>query len=249
MSMRSRERAGRSTANTKFRRLNRPPKGERWSWIPLELIDSPAWRCLTRQDHLVLWRIIAEHLGHSLQRNGTLPVTYDDFVNYGANRNEVKNTLVRLDALGLVKRTYAGRKAYGAGRGEPAQYRLTFWAAAPVPGVHLGLEPSNEWKCHKSIEDAEQAIARALGRKPKLIFPSIESGTVSSTESGTERAPLPVPSPVLKTSTESGTTIDISTMGMADEDAWMAEEDDLTEAYRNKTLTTQAVRLTGNRRS
>ena len=51
--MRSRERAGRSTANTKFRRLNRPPKGERWSWIPLELIDSPAWRCLTRQDHLV----------------------------------------------------------------------------------------------------------------------------------------------------------------------------------------------------
>src|SRR3954449_2023321 len=50
--MRSRERAGRSTANTKFRRLNRPPKGERWSWIPLELIDSPAWRCLTRQDHL-----------------------------------------------------------------------------------------------------------------------------------------------------------------------------------------------------
>jgi hypothetical protein len=65
-------------------------------WRTIVLMQSPAFRCLTKSGHLALCRIeIALAAGRHR-------VTHRDFIRYGINRNVISHAIAELEALGIV---------------------------------------------------------------------------------------------------------------------------------------------------
>jgi hypothetical protein len=117
------------------------------------MLESPAYRVLSGGAEKVIARIAIEHMGHGGGLNGALPVTHNNFANYGIRRASILAFLSEAVALGFVDRTQQGQRRYGDFEGAPALYRLTW-----LP-THDGKPATNEWERFASIEDAEQAVA------------------------------------------------------------------------------------------
>lgn len=135
---------------------------------PISMLESPAYRALSRAAHQVLARIEIEHAHHGGADNGVLPVPYDHFVEYGLHRHAIAPALRELEALGFIERTTRGAALNGDMR-QPSLYRLTYRHAKGVDG-----DGTHEWRKVKTIEEAEAMAkearqeadfrSRALGR-------------------------------------------------------------------------------------
>jgi hypothetical protein len=55
----------------------------------VEMLESPAYRALSLSAHRVLDRIQIEFAHHGGTENGRLPVTYDQFCEYGLHRHAI----------------------------------------------------------------------------------------------------------------------------------------------------------------
>jgi hypothetical protein len=55
-----------------------------------ELLESPAYRTLSRSGHMVISRIEIELSHHGGNDNGRPPVTTEDFVQYGMHRRVIR---------------------------------------------------------------------------------------------------------------------------------------------------------------
>src|SRR5262245_34398025 len=88
----------------------------------IEMLESPAYRVLSRWAQKVLCRIEIELAHHGGRDNGNLPVTYDDFAHYGVRRHQVGPALHALVVLGFVeiKPGRAGRAEFR----QPHRFRL-----------------------------------------------------------------------------------------------------------------------------
>jgi hypothetical protein len=140
-------------ANSKLRKANRPPVGEPFVWFTKQMLESPAYRVLSGGAEKVIARIAIEHMGHGGGLNGALPVTHNNFANYGIRRASILAFLSEAVVLGFVDRTQQGQRRYGDFEGAPALYRLTW-----LP-THDGKPASNDWELFESIEDAKRAVA------------------------------------------------------------------------------------------
>jgi hypothetical protein len=80
-----------------------------WSARPIELMESHAYRVLSRAAHLVMSRIEIELRRHGGRDNGRLPVTFDDFVLYGLHRHAIAPAIRELEAVGIIRVTERGR--------------------------------------------------------------------------------------------------------------------------------------------
>ena len=121
----------------------------------ISMLESPAFRVLSRAAHMVLARIEIEHMLHGGVENGHLPVTYDDFVKYGIHRHAIAPAIRELEALGFIEITQRGR----AGNREfhsPSKYRLTYRNAKGETG-----DGTHEWRWVESLEQAHQIAKRA----------------------------------------------------------------------------------------
>jgi hypothetical protein len=121
-----------------------------------EMLESPAYRVLSRAAHQVLARIEIEHLRHGGNDNGTLAVTFDDFVAYGVNRHAIAPAIRELVALGFVEITQQGRAGNAEWR-RPTLYRLTCLPTA-------GVRPTHEWR--SVTEDDAMTVAKTARRPP-----------------------------------------------------------------------------------
>jgi hypothetical protein len=130
----------------------------------IEMLESPAWRSLSLSAHRVLDRVEIELAHHGGTGNGTLPVTFDQFVAYGIHRHAVAPAIREATALGFLQVTQRGR-AGNAEHRAPNQFRLTY---KPAKG-HDG-HGTNEWRSIKGTEQAEALAraARAPVKKTKL---------------------------------------------------------------------------------
>lgn len=129
----------------------------KWSALGVDLMSSFAWRALSNEARRVIDRLIIEHAQQGGRSNGALAVTYKDFVLHGLRRESAMLGIAEAEALGLIARTSAGRRAWGAHKGASATYRLT-WL-----GAEDGRPPSNEWKRFQGLREAKDTgkIARA----------------------------------------------------------------------------------------
>ena len=121
-----------------------------------EMLQSPAFRVLSLSAHRMLARIEIEHCSHGGNDNGRLPVTYDQFVEYGIHRDSIPPASRELEAVGLMEVTERG----SAGNREfrrPNLYRLTY---LPVGRA----QPTHDWRRFKTVEQALEAIR---GIRPK----------------------------------------------------------------------------------
>ena len=121
----------------------------------IELLESPAYRVLSRAAHQVLSRLEIEHGRHGGKENGKLPVPYDHFVEYGLHRRAIAPAIRELCALGFVEITQRG----GGGNADlrrPTLYRLTHRNIDGQAG-----DGTHEWRATKTVEEAERIAEQA----------------------------------------------------------------------------------------
>jgi hypothetical protein len=151
----------------------------------VEMLRSPAYRVLSVSAHRVLARIEIELADHGGNDNGRLPVTFDDFEEFGIERHSIAPAIRECCALGFIEITAAGR----AGNAEfrtPNLFRIAYRNSENLLG-----DGSHEWR---AIETMEQALtlARAARNPTKRQKSSAGKPTGPSAEKPTEKAPFPV---------------------------------------------------------
>jgi DNA-binding transcriptional MocR family regulator len=131
---------------------------------PTEMLESPAYRVLSRAAHQVMSRIEIELRHHGGKDNGKLPVTFDDFIEYGLDRHAIAPAISELEALGFIEVKERGR-AGNAEHRSPNKFRLTF------SNNRDKSEPSNEWRKITTMEEAHQLARTARQTKRRRSDP------------------------------------------------------------------------------
>src|SRR5262245_58397528 len=147
------------------------------------MLESPAWRALSLSGRRVIDRIEIELAHHGGNDNGSLPVTFDDFIAYGIHHNCIAPAIREAEALGFIKVTERGR-------GGNAEYRLPnkFFLTFAYSRTK-GAEPTHDWRKIKTLEDA-MAIA---GAARKSRNHTRKWGVVPHPEMGCEKGKSPHP--------------------------------------------------------
>ena len=142
----------------------------------IEMIESPAWRALSLSGRRAVDRIEIEHGHHGGNDNGRLPVTFDDFEDFGISHKSVAPAIREVVALGFAEITERGRPSESDFVRHPNKFGLTY---LPVPRGTRWHEPTDEWKQIKTLEEAkkiakearaakdERAVAKATGKSKK----------------------------------------------------------------------------------
>jgi hypothetical protein len=163
----------------------------------IEMLESHAWRALSLSGRRVLDRIEIELAHHGGADNGRLPVTYDNFVDYGIDRHAISPAIRETVALGFLEVTERGRAGNAEFR-SPSLYRLTY-----IGGWRKADDPTHEWRRIQSMDRAIEIRAQArLGRQgsqsgirekvAKKQKSSEDSRRVSVGETRTENHAVPV---------------------------------------------------------
>jgi hypothetical protein len=181
----------------------------------IEMLQSSPWRTMSLSGRKVVERIeieFAQHGGEAGGENGRLPVTYDDFVRYGMDRQCVGPAIREAEALGFIVITRRGR----AGNAEwhlPTLFRLTFRPAKGIPGNGC----SHEWRAIETMEQATILAKAARAAKPEKTksqwgkIPNFSGG--KPTENHLSQYGKPLPKNGHFHSAETPTTFDISGRG------------------------------------
>jgi hypothetical protein len=166
---------------------NRPPDGEPWVWLTRDLLESDAWRSMSRAARLVVDRVMAEHMAHAGTANGDLAVTYGDFVKFGARRESLPAGIADASTRGLIIITEKGRASTGPDRW-PSRYALGW-----LP-LKDGAAASNRWKVWRprgpipgNIESSTGSGTREKGRKPRALVPESPLAPGTGNGSGESR--------------------------------------------------------------
>jgi hypothetical protein len=123
-----------------------------FAWRLIEMLRSPAYRVLSRAAHQILARLEIELADHGGKDNGKLPVTYEQFEDYGVHDHAIAPAIRELEALGFIEITEQGVAGNSEFR-RPSKYRLTY--------RHVGrAEPTDEWRRIKE-DDAARVAKRA----------------------------------------------------------------------------------------
>jgi hypothetical protein len=171
-----------------------------WSARPIEMLESPAWRALSLSAHRVIDRISIELAHHGGTDNGQLPVTKQDFIDYGISHNQVAAAIREAEALGFIRVTEHGRAGNSEYR-QPSKFFLTF------ANSKSSQNPTHDWRKIKTIEGAEALAAAAREAKsPTAVMSGRRSWAIRKTktqyrkqvpgsvpEIGTEAPQSPVP--------------------------------------------------------
>lgn len=127
---------------------------------PSLMLDSPAYRALSLSGHKVLARIECEHSKHGGADNGVLPVTFNNFADYGIDRQSIAPAIRECVALGFLEITEKGRSGNGEFR-RANKFRLTYLSRRG------GLRPTHEWQNISTFEEAKQIAKMARRSKTR----------------------------------------------------------------------------------
>jgi hypothetical protein len=131
----------------------------------IKMMESPAYRVLSRAARMVLDRVCIELAHHGGNENGKLLVTYDQFVAYGIRRHAIAPAIREATALGFLEVTRQGRPSAGEHR-YANLFRLTWVNCKSSPLT----EQTNEWRKipadMKTAADIADA-ARKAGERPR----------------------------------------------------------------------------------
>jgi hypothetical protein len=127
----------------------------------IEMMQSSAFRALSLAGRRLLDRVEIEHGQHGGTDNGKLPVTFDQFCEYGLHRHSIAPGMREAVALGFLEVTQKGR-AGNAEHRAPNLFRLTYRPSDGVRG-----DGSHEWRRIASTEEAEAIAAAARKAKSK----------------------------------------------------------------------------------
>jgi hypothetical protein len=178
----------------------------------IEMLEAPAYRVLSLSARRVLDRVEIELGHHGGNDNGRLPVTFENFENYGIDRGSIAPAIREAVALGFLEITEHGRAGNAEWR-RPNYFRLTYKPAKGLP--HYG---TNEWRRSETVEEA-----RAIANAARVTLPKTKSqcGFLPKVggKSRTENAVSIPGKPALQAKVEKPPLLSISRVGV------MAEPD------------------------
>ena len=148
-----------------------------WSARPIEMQRSCAWRVLSRAAHQCLSRIeieLADHGGNDIDE---LPVTFDDFEEYGVHRSAICQALAELEALGFIDITERGVAARGAENRRPNKFSLK-----TRPWEKGGAAYRPRWERFTSLEEAQAGCRHGPKRRRERKILQYGNRTKESTE-------------------------------------------------------------------
>ena len=125
----------------------------------IDMLRSPAYRALSLSGRKVLDRLEIEMADHGGTDNGRLPVTYQNFVDYGIHRQAIYPAIREVVALGFVELTEQGVAGTAEFR-KPNKFRLTYRHTDNARG-----DGTHEWM-KVSEDDAPLIAAAARAEKP-----------------------------------------------------------------------------------
>ena len=149
--------------------VRRKPVQGQWCPRPLELLESSAYRILSRAAHMVLSRIEVEMRHHGGRDNGKLPVKFDNFVEYGLHRHAIAPAIRELEAVGIIRVPKRGRAGNGEYR-SPNEFFLTYVSGRDAKGL-----PPHDWKVVKTMEEAEALARAARAAKNDMVAERVRS--------------------------------------------------------------------------
>jgi hypothetical protein len=157
-----------------------------WAARSIEMLESPAYRTLGLSAHRALARIEIELAHHGGNDNGKLPVTFDDFVQYGVRRHSIGSSLDELETLGFIKITQHGKMAKGAEYRRPNLFLLDLFLLATRPELK-GVGPGRcGWRRFQTLEEAARALERVRARRRKSKSCQCRIGTETRCRNGTK---------------------------------------------------------------
>jgi hypothetical protein len=113
-----------------------------------EMRTSPAWGCLPYHARRILDRLEIEHMDQDGSWNGSLQVSYEEFVDAGIpNKRSVALAVRQCEALGFLTVKHGGR-------GEASLYCLTY-----VNGRGASPFPTDTWRRIKTRSAAQKLLA------------------------------------------------------------------------------------------
>ena len=145
MQGRKHDKTGRSSTEhlPKFKPKNRPDECgfTQFCWMPLEMMESEAFRALSANSRRLLDRILIEHVHQGGMENSRLVVTHQAFRDYGLNGSSVREAIDESVAFGFIRVRAGGR---WAGTNRPNRFRLTWlgW----LDDDDSARDPENAWK-------------------------------------------------------------------------------------------------------
>jgi len=136
----------------------RPPPGEPWIWLTLDLLSSPARRAMSINARAIFDFLLIEHQSHAALENGRLKAPYDQLEAFGVSRRLIRQALAELHAAGLIRCTRPGGMI--GGDRVPAMYRLTMYSADGEPAT-------NEWRSAtaEAVIEARRTLADDAKRR------------------------------------------------------------------------------------
>jgi hypothetical protein len=156
----------------------------------VEMLASPAYRVLSVSAHRIISRIEIEHASHGGSENGNLPVTKQNFMDYGMNHDAIAPAIREAEALGFI-RMKRGRGGNAEHR-QPNRFFLTF---ANGRGTRA-YPPTHEWRKIKTMEEAIAIASAARAAKDPRAVRFAEARKTK------KRSGKPGPKPDRKTRTE-----------------------------------------------
>jgi hypothetical protein len=163
--------------------MKRPRKnriGGQWSPRRIEMLESPAYRTLSLSGHRVVSRVEIELAKHGGNDNGRLPVTKQDFIDYGVHNAAVAPSIREAEALGFIRVTERGRGGNSEHR-KPNLFWLTFAHAR-----NSQFEPAtNDWRISKRSMRPSLSLGQHAPVRAKRPWPP-ENAPPKKIETGSE---------------------------------------------------------------
>ena len=119
-----------------------PPEGEGWFWQSTAMNGSITYQALGIHSRRILDFLIQENAGHRGRENGNLAATFNQLVQWGLTRGDIRKGFAELIAGGFVRRVHCGMRI--AGGGDPSRYALT-WLPT-LAGSDYQAAATNDWK-------------------------------------------------------------------------------------------------------
>src|SRR2546428_9472367 len=140
-------------------RKRRTTIGGQFAWRLIEMLESPAYQVLSKSGHRILARLEIELAHHGGKDTGRLPVTFEDFQNYGIDRHAIAPAIRECEGLGFVEITEHGRAGNAEFR-SPNKFRLTYRHTE-------NAQSTDDWRRVKTVKDARNLAYEARRRVSK----------------------------------------------------------------------------------
>jgi hypothetical protein len=139
-------------------KLHHPPKGQSWTWLTRDFLNSHAWRGLSINAYRLMSFLLVEQCNHAGKGNGHLMATHKQLISYGMTAGKIHEAIKECVDVNLIEHWRGGR---WAGSNQPSRFRLTFYACgneAPTNGWTL-IRPKTKREFKGELRNQNQKAA------------------------------------------------------------------------------------------